>query len=232
MINLTLAALFLPLSHFSLSSSALRTMLVRRLGEACFTLAYSVVTLIAFAWLVIAYRHAPIVVLWVAPAWVKVALLPIMLAASLLAVAGLTTPNPGIVGSGGLLARPDVVRGILRVTRNPFFWGAGFFAVGHAAAAGHVSGLLAFGSVAFLSLVGAPVLDAKKARRHGPRWDAFVATTSNIPFLAIAQGRQRLAWREIGLWRGALAAGLFVAVLLFHQALFGGSFELGLRPPG
>jgi uncharacterized membrane protein len=232
MINLALAALFLPLSHFLLSSSALRTMLVRRLGEVSFTLAYSVVTLIAFAWLIIAYRHAPMVVLWVAPVWMKVVLLPVMLAASVLAVAGLTTPNPSIVGSGGLLERPDIVRGTLRVTRNPFFWGAGLFAVGHAVAAGHLPAVLAFGSVAFLSLAGASVLDAKKARRHGCRWDAYAAATSNMPFMAILQGRQTFAWREIGLWRIALAAGLFVAALLFHQTLFGGSFDLGPRPPG
>ena len=204
-------------------------MLVRRLGERSFTLAYSVVTLIAFAWLILAYRHAPAVVLWVAPAWVKAALLPVLLVASVLAVAGLTTPNPGIVNSDHLLERADVVRGILRVTRNPFFWGAGLFALAHAVTAGHLAGVVAFGSVAFLSLVGAAILDAKKAQRHGQRWEAFAAATSNIPFLAFVEGRQRLAWREIGLWRGALAAGLFVVALLFHQTLFGGNALAVLR---
>jgi hypothetical protein len=33
MTNLVFASLFLPLSHFLISSTALRTMLVRRLGE-------------------------------------------------------------------------------------------------------------------------------------------------------------------------------------------------------
>jgi uncharacterized membrane protein len=45
----------------------------------------------------------------------------------------------------------------------------------------------------------------------------------SIPFLAVAQGRQRLVWREIGLWRSALAICVFLAALLFHQALFGGN---------
>jgi hypothetical protein len=45
MTNLVIASLFLPLSHFLISSTALRTMLVRRLGEGYFSLAYSVVAL-------------------------------------------------------------------------------------------------------------------------------------------------------------------------------------------
>lgn len=229
MTNIVLASLFLPLSHFLISGTALRTVLVRRLGEGYFSLAYSVLALVAFAWLIMAYRHAPTLSLWVAPVWVKVALLPAILAASVLVVAGLTTPNPVVVGSDGLFERPDIVRGVLRITRNPFFWGVGLFAMAHVIMTGHVSGILAFGSVAFLGLAGASILDAKKARRHGRMWDSLAAATSDIPFLAITQGRQRLAWREIGLWRSALAVCVFLAALFFHQALFGGSPPAILR---
>jgi uncharacterized membrane protein len=219
MTNIALASLFLPLSHFLISSTALRRTLVCRLGEGYFSLAYSVITLAAFAWLITAYRHAPALALWVVPVWVKFALMPASLAASVLVAAGLTTPNPVIVRSGGLFDRPNIVWGVLRITRNPFFWGVGLFAIAHVVLAGHMAGILAFGSVGFLALAGAPILDAKKARRHGRTWDSFAAATSNIPFIAIAQGRQRLAWREIGLWRGALAMCIFLAALLFHQAL-------------
>jgi uncharacterized membrane protein len=223
MTNLVFASLFLPLSHLLISSTALRTMLVRRLGEGYFSLTYSVVALGAFAWLITAYRHGPTLSLWLAPVWVKIALLPIILGASALVAAGLTTPNPVIVGSDGLFERPNIVQGVLRITRNPFFWGVGLFAIAHVIATGHVSGILAFGSVGFLALAGASILDAKKARRHGRAWASFAAATSNIPFLAIAQRRQRLAWREIGLWRIALAVCVFLAALPFHQALFGGN---------
>jgi len=86
----------------------------------------------------------------------------------------------------------------------------------HVILTAHVSGVLAFGSVAVLGLAGAPILDAKKARRHGEAWCAFARATSNVPFLAIAQGRQRFAWREIGLWRLALGIGLFIVAVLVH----------------
>jgi hypothetical protein len=53
MTNLVIAALFLPLSHFLISS----TILVRRLGEGYFVLAYSLVALGAFAWLIMVTTH-------------------------------------------------------------------------------------------------------------------------------------------------------------------------------
>ena len=216
MINILLASLFLPLSHFLMSSATLRAPLVHRIGEKAFLLAYSLVTLLAFAWLIMAYRQAPTIVLWVAPAWMRAALLPVDLLAVVLVVAGLTTPNPVIVGADSLFEHANIVQGVLRVTRNAFFWGTSMFAAAHVVLTGHVSGVLAFGSVAVLGLAGALILDAKKARTHGGAWAAFAQATSNVPFLAIAQGRQRFAWREIGLWRPALAIGLFLAALLWH----------------
>lgn len=222
MTGLALAALFLPLSHFLISSTRLRALLVRGLGERLYSGAYSVLALAAFAWLVVAYRQAPAAAVWAAPRALQLALWPVILLASLLAVAGLTTANPVIARSERLFGRPEVVHGVLRITRNPFFWGGGLFALAHVILIGEVAAMLAFGSIALLGLAGAPLLDAKKARRHGPAWDAFAAATSDIPFLAIAQRRQRLAWREIGLWRLALGIAVFLAALLAHARLFGG----------
>jgi len=111
---------------------------------------------------------------------------------SVLSVAGLTTPNPVIVRSGALFDHPDIVRGVLRVSRNPFFWGAGLFSIAHMIILGDVAGLLTFGSIGLLGIAGASMLDTKKARQYGRAWDAFAAATSNIPFLAIIQGRQQL----------------------------------------
>jgi len=216
-----LASMFLPLSHFLIASTRLRTILVSRLGEKPYSLAYSLLTLVAFIWLIIAYRHAPALPLWHVPRWVQLALAPLIFVSSVLVVAGLTTPNPVIVRSEQLFDRPEIVRGVLRITRNPFFWGVGLFAITHLIMIGDLRASLSFGSVAFLGLAGAPILDAKKARRHGSSWQIFAAATSNVPFLAIAQGRQRLAWDEFGLGRFAFAIVLFMAALLFHRPLFG-----------
>jgi len=213
MVNLVLASLFLPLSHFLISSTPLRAILVNLLGERRYLLGYSLLTVAALVWLIIAYRSAPGLPLWDAPKWLDLALVPVIVVSSILAVAGLTTPNPVIVGARRLFDRPDIVRGVLRVSRNPFFWGAGLFSIAHVIILGDVAGLLIFGSIGFLGIAGASILDAKKARQHGRAWDAFAAVTSNIPFVAIIQGRQRLELREIGLWRIALGACVSLGAL-------------------
>jgi uncharacterized membrane protein len=218
---LFLAALFVPLSHFGISSSPLRPILVERLGERPYQALYSVVSFAAFAWLIVAYRHADVVVLWIAPRPVKLAALPVVLLAFLLVVVGLTTPNPTTVGAEALFDRPNVARGILRITRNPFLWGTALWALAHIGVTGDLASFLFFGSIGALGLVGASLLDAKKARQHGERWKRFATHTSNLPFRAILEGRQELALGEIGAWRIALAVALFVIVLLAHPRLFG-----------
>jgi len=216
MVDLVLASLFFPLSHFLISSTPLRAMSVNLLGEKRYSLGYSLLSVAALAWLIIAYRSAPSLPLWDAPQWLDLALVPIMVVSSVLSVAGLTTPNPVIVRSGALFDHPDIVRGVLRVSRNPFFWGAGLFSIAHLISLGDVAGLLTFGSVGFLGIAGASILDAKKARQHGRAWDAFAKATSNIPFLAIIQGRQRLVLREIGLWRIAVGLCVSIGALILH----------------
>jgi uncharacterized membrane protein len=219
MTALVLAALFLPLSHFLLSSSRLRPVLVGWLGEKRFSGAYSLLTVVAFAWLIFAALTAPTAALWNAPTWLRAALLPVDAAACLLVMAALTTPNPVIVRSERLFDRPDIVRGVLRISRNGFFWGAALLSIAHAIVFGTLAAMLAFGSVAFLGLVGSFVLDAKKARAHGQSWQSFEEATSNVPFLAIAQGRQRVVWHEIGWWRLALGLALFAATPALHRVL-------------
>jgi len=221
MTSLVFAALFLPVSHFGISSTSLRARFVTALGERGFQGLYSLVTVVAFAWLILAYRHAPLTILWVAPAAVKVTSLLLVSIAFVLVVVGVTTPNPTTVGAEGLFDRADAVRGILRVTRNPFLWGTGLWALAHIAATGDAASILFFSSIGSLGWVGAALLDHKKARQHGSRWERFASQTSSVPFLAIAQRRQMLAVGEIGLWRVAIAATLFVVLLMLHARLFG-----------
>jgi uncharacterized membrane protein len=216
MIDLILASLFFPLSHFLISSTSLRALLVNLIGERRYSLGYSLLAIAALVWLIFAYRHAPVLPLWGAPWWLGLALSPVIVVSGILAVAGITTPNPVIVRSEALFDQPDSVEGILRVTRNAFFWGAGLFSITHAIILGDVAALLLFGSIGLLGIAGAPILDAKKARKHGKAWNAFAEVTSNIPFLAIIQGRQRLVLREIGLWRIALGACVSLGALALH----------------
>ena len=229
MIGLALVALFLPLSHFLIASTRLRRLLVRRFGERRYLASYSTLTLVTFAGLIVAYLRAPVLVLWTPPPWLAALLLPVILVGCVLMTSGLSTPNPVIVRLGHLFDQADIVRGILRVSRNPFFWGAGLISLAQVIVLGDVAAVLAFGSIAFLGIVGSFVLDAKKARQHVEAWRAYAAATSNVPFLAIIRGRQHLSVGAIGPWRIALGLGASLATLAFDDLLSNASLFEGVR---
>lgn len=98
----------------------MRNRLAQRLGEQRFLTVYKLITLAAFGWLVVDYRAAPTRIIWTAPPALKLAVLPVVLLAFVLVVAGVTRPIRRWVGAAQLFDRPGVVRGILRVTRNSF----------------------------------------------------------------------------------------------------------------
>ena len=95
------------------------------------------------------------------------------------------------------------------------------WAATHLALNGDAASLLLFGSLLLLSLVGPLLIDAKRRHAFGPKWERFAAVTSNVPFAAIAGGRNRLEWREIGTWRWMTALGAWAAMLALHPVLFG-----------
>ncbi len=219
--ELVVAALFLVGTHFGVSSSALRPALVRRLGERAYLAVYSLLALVAIVWLVNAWEAAPRVPLWEAGTGARHLLLALMPLALLLVVCALSGSNPTAVGQ-----RPDPdarepATGILRVTRHPFMWGVGLWAVGHALANGDGASVVFFGTLAVLALGGTALIDAKRTRAAPPGWGVFLQATSNVPFAAILQRRQRFVPREIGLARVAAALGLYVLLLWAHPHLFG-----------
>jgi hypothetical protein len=90
---------------------------------------------------------------------------------------------------------------------------------------GNLRALVLFGSMLFLGLYGPDSIDQKRARRFGAAWDRYAAVTSNVPFLAIAQGRKTSWAREIG-YRLAFAVGGFAVIVLLHPVLGGNQARL------
>jgi uncharacterized membrane protein len=186
---------------------------------------FSLTSVAGLVWLGFAFaqaRQAPSdEVLWAITPITRDVQIALQLAAMLLVAPGLATPNPTSVRQEGALDRPDVVRGMLRITRHPFLWGVAIWAAGHLLVKGDRASIVLFGSLLFLALFGTASIDAKRRRALGAKWDAFAAQTSSVPFLAIAQGRQRLSLGEIGWWRIALAIAVWALVAWAHPYLFG-----------
>lgn len=220
MLNLTTAALFLIGTHFGIASTSLRAQLVARIGERAYRAVYSLLALVALVWLVTAWRAAPFVPLWPIGAGLRHLALTLMPLAFLFLVGAVTAANPTAVGQ-----RPDPdgtpATGVIRITRHPFMWGIAIWALLHLAANGDLASVLFFGSLAALALVGTFLIDARRTRENAPGWGVFLQATSNLPFVAILERRQKLVAGEIGLWRVALALAAYVVLFWLHPWLFG-----------
>ncbi|MCG6875396.1 MAG: NnrU family protein [Betaproteobacteria bacterium] len=208
-------------SHFLLSWPPVRSRLVATLGERPFLGVYSLVSAVFLVWVVLAYRGAPFVGIWelgLFGRFIAACLMPIAL---VLAVIGLTTPNPTAVGGERLRDASRAARGIVTITRHPFLWGVALWAVAHLAANGDAASAMLFGGMLILSLGGMAAIDHKRALRLGDAWQAFSGRTSLVPFAAAAAGRVKVDWKGIGWWRLGLGVVVYLILLLSHRWLFG-----------
>lgn len=220
MTSLWLAAACFAALHLLVSGTSLRDALVARIGERPYMGLFSLGSVGLLGWLVHAYGKVRPVALtpFLSYRWIAVAL---MLVAFLFIVLGLATPSPTAVGGEKRLDQDDPARGIQRITRHPFLWGMTLWAAVHLVFNPGLPHLAFFGCFAIVSLLGTASIDAKRARRFGAKWQRYAAVTSNLPFVAIAQGRNRLPGADLGWGRLAAAVAAFVVVLMLHARLFG-----------
>lgn len=217
--HLAIATAAFLLTHF-IASTPLRGALVESIGETAYLGAYSVVSLATLGWMIIAWRNAPLVTLWQVPGlrlWPAV----VMPFALILIASALLTRNPAAVRQERAIRADDPARGILRVTRHPMMWGTALWAAVHVLARGDAASLIFFGGFLLLALIGTALIDVRRADALGEDWKRFAAATSNVPFWAIVQGRNRFDLAEIGWLR--IGAGLLLYAVLFalHPFLFG-----------
>lgn len=220
MLELIAAAVFFVATHLAIAGTGLRAILVAKTGEKLYLALYSLIAAAAIVWLASAWGRAPYVPLWGQRHELAHPAATLVLLAFLFAVIGLTTRSPTAVGGGALVAA-DSARGIVRVTRHPFLWGVALWAIAHLLVNGDAASLVLFGALLVLALAGTVSIDARRRAAHGEAWARFAAVTSNVPFLAIIQGRNSLQAGEIGWWRAGVALLAYGAVLYWHAALFG-----------
>jgi uncharacterized membrane protein len=214
LLSLVIAAIAFCGSHIFLSSTRMRGSLREQLGEYGFLAVYSLTAVVTFAWLLMAYARAPTIELWPRQSWTALIPVVVMPLATILLVAGYTTPNPTTVGMERSARADDPAPGILRVTRHPVMWAIGLWALSHLVANGDLRSLIFFGALAGLSLGGTVLIDRKKRLALGSDWSRLAALTSNLPFAALAAGRTRLRWRDVSVLR--IIAGLLLYAVLYH----------------
>ena len=235
MTMLAVAAAAFILLHLLVSGTRLRDALTGAIGEGPYMGLFSLASVACLAWLIVAFGPARTAadnrLFWTVTPLTRDVQLGLTLLAFLLAVPGLTTPNPTSIRQQGVLEKPDAIRGMLRITRHPFLWGVAIWSAFHLSANGDEASVIFFGTFFVLSILGTFSIDAKRRRKMGEAWAAFAAKTSNIPFAAAITGRNSLKLGESFGWRFWVAALLFVTVLFAHAHIFGVSpFPGGVVP--
>lgn len=216
------------LIHIGISATGLRRQIVGAIGEwpyrGLFSLASGalLVALIVGLGQVRADPFDPLnAPLWSPPDWARHVAYVLVLFGVSLAFAGLLTPGPTLAGYEKKgLAKAEPAHGVLRITRHPFLWGVALWGAGHMLANGERFAVMLFGGLALMAVFGARSIDRKGAARDPEAWARFEEVTSNVPFMAITQGRNKLALGEIG-WRGLMGVAIAVAIALFHRQLIG-----------
>ena len=216
-------AILFVVSHLVISSSTVRPVLFRTLGDQPFRGLYSIVALGTFIPLTIAFGHhkhaGPML-------WYLRGVLPIrwlvwllMLAAFVILIGGFMTPNPGGIGA----PQNRGVSGMLKVSRHPFFAAVTIFAFAHMLMNGWLGDIFFFGSLAALGIIGGWHQDQRKLVELGAPYRALLDSTSFVPGAALLSGRQPWSSSDVPWIPIALGAVTTLVVLMFHPILFGGN---------
>lgn len=221
-----MSELLLSLALFTgvhlLPSTPLRGRLIDAVGRRAFMWSFSALSLAMFAWVWLAYRRAPVeTVFWVTGEGVRWASALVLLAALILLAAALLARPAVLLTGETVLAGDQPVRGPLRITRHPLLWPLVLWGVVHMVNNADPPSWLFFGYITALSLGGTWLIDRRRRRLLGDRWEHIRSQTSNLPFLAVLQGRNRLSLGEIGAAPFALGGFAWCALLLVHERLFG-----------
>jgi uncharacterized membrane protein len=214
MTALLLASIAFLLTHF-VTSTPLRPRLVAAIGEWPYRGLYSVVAFATLGWMIWAYAAAPREPLWPGLRHLPSLVMPF---AFVLIACGYRL-NPTAIGGERLLKRDEPARGMIRITRHPIMWALILWSGAHILARGDLKSLVFFGAFFATAALGTVSIDRRKAAN--PDWPRFAAVTSNIPFVAIVQRRNRIAWQEIGWMRPLTGLVLFIGFFHLHPWLFG-----------
>ena len=180
---LALASLAFVGTHF-LMSHPLRSPMVSALGERGFAMAYTVISLLTFGWMIWAYPDAVAAApqpQWDAGRWGYVIATLLMWLGSVLFMGSLRR-NPAFPRPGKKIERIDEPHGVYSITRHPMMWGFALWSATHAIVNPTRASLILCASIAFLALVGAALQDAKKERLLGEVWREWRSKTSFVPY--------------------------------------------------
>lgn len=219
-IELTLALLAFYGSHRLPAMRWTGQWLKARIGGAGYTALFSLLSILALWWVIMAAGRAPHIGLWPQAEWQRWLVNIAMPLAILLGCFGVAAPNP--FAFEGRAAGFDPYRpGIAGLTRQPLLWALAIWSGAHLLVNGDLAHALVFAPFALFSLIGMPAMERRRRKGIGAgEWARLTAHTGLFPGAALITGR----WRPKGLPslpRLALALVLWVGIFHLHPVVIG-----------
>jgi len=223
MLLLALACAFFLCLHLFIAGTTVKSRLIARTGAPVYYGLFGLASLLGMAGMFFAYFDSmgdPLnTQVWHAPHWLKYVALVVNFLAVQLIVVGLLSPSP--VRLKPEAQQPDLpISGIIRVSRHPVLAGLSLLAVMHMACNGNLAAWIFFGTVLVLGYLGAYNIDLRREERLGAHYRTILKHTSFLPFVAIAQGRTRFDFLELGLLRLLVGTSAFAVLATLHELLF------------
>ncbi|MEM9576930.1 MAG: NnrU family protein [Pseudomonadota bacterium] len=211
-----LAFLVFFVSHSVPVRPGVKEALVRRIGRFGFSCCYSALSLAVLIWLVGAAGRAPFVPVWNWAPWQTHLALGLMFLACLIIALSLGRPNPFSFGSAQNHRFDAAKPGIIRLGRHPLLLALGLWAIAHLFVNGDLAHVLLFGVFAIFALSGGRLVDRRKRRELGPRWDALVEEVQGQPLKPALR-----SFRKPDVVRICCAVLIYLALIGLHPLVIG-----------
>jgi len=137
------------------------------LGAGGFTLAYSAMSVLLLAWIIVAAGRAPYIELWPHLGWMNHVTLTVMALATLVFTLSLGRPNPLSFGGSNNAAFDPAHPGLVGWTRHPLLVVLGLWSLGHILPNGDLAHVVMFALFFAFSLMGMKIIDRRKQRLLG-----------------------------------------------------------------
>jgi uncharacterized membrane protein len=222
------AGLLFLVTHRIPTNPSVRQAVADRVGETAFVIAYSLLSILMLAWLIVAAGRAPYVELWPFETWQVWVPVLAMAFACAIAAFSIGAPNPLSFGGGNPSAFNPDQPGFVGFFRHGLLWALAIWSTAHIVPNGNLAHVILFGVFATFSIFGMAMIDRRKKRLLGAaEWSRLSAKTSFWPGQSILAGR----WRPAGPF---LTAGNILraaaAVLVYLGLLHSHTWFIGVDP--
>lgn len=212
MSNLIVAGTIWLATHLGISGTASREILIKQFGYRGYLTIYSMIAIASLSYFIFSFSQINTAEhLWIPNTILRLTALLLTPIALVLLVGSFMTANPTIVGQNHKLADLGKGAGVIRITRHPFQWATIIWAISHIISTGTFEALVFFGAFAVVSFIGTFLMDKRKLSRDAEHYGSYLKVTSNVPFVAILQGRNHLFVKELA---GAIVLGLILYFIL------------------